>query len=207
MNITASQFYEYSKCPRKVYNHYHEDPKLKLQLPDFSQYLMEKGKEHERKAASKLKFVMPSPELKLSEAFKKTVEFMKEGHSLIYQGVLIDKDLVGKPDLLIKKRGKSRFGSYYYIPADIKTGLSLRKEYAMQILFYAYLLEKVQGFMPLKAVLIKGDFSEEEFNVQDHFNKFSGMLFDIEKIVSGVEVKPHISSACKDCVWHDFCFD
>ena len=206
MNITATHFYEYCKCPRKVYNNFHLEAELKLPVSDFTQYLFERGKEHEKTVVSKMKFVMPTARTD-SERFKQTAEFMENGKPLIYQGVLISGNLAGKPDLLVKKKGKSELGNYYYMPVDIKTGLSLKKEYAMQILFYAYLLEKIQGFMPLKAGLINGCSEKEEFKVQDYFNKFSGILFDIEKILSGFKVKPHICSECKECVWRDFCID
>jgi uncharacterized protein len=207
MKITATQFYEYCKCPRKVYNHFHEDHSLKLPVSDFMQYLFDRGKEHEDVVVSKLKFAMPSPKLSNKQAFLKTIEFMKNGEPIIYQGVLIHDNLIGKPDLLIKQKGKRSFGDYYYVPADIKTGLNLKKEYAMQIVFYAYLLEKIQGFMPLEAKLIKGDFSEDKFKVQDYYNDFSEILFDIKKIIQGKKIKPHIFSECKECPWHDFCFD
>ena len=204
--IKATNFYQYVKCPRRVYLHFHGDESKRIHYSDFMLDLFKKGRDYEDKIASKFKFVEPE-EGNEEERFKQTVEFMKKGEKIIYQGVLIDKDNIGIPDFLIKKKGESKFGDYFYEPMDVKSGLRAKDEYAMQVCFYCYLLEKVQGFAPLNFKLFLGDESIVELDLKDYYNKFSMVFKEVKDIVKGKEANVHIFSECKECVWKDVCFE
>jgi len=203
--IRAGNFYEFVKCPRKVYLHFFGDPAKKTPISEFMKQKMEEGKAYEAKIAARLKFAKPEEGVSYEEAFRQTVEFMKKGEKMIYQGVLIHKNLIGIPDLLEKKKGSSNLGSWHYEPIDIKTGLSAKEEYAMQVCFYCYLLEKVQGFAPTKFRLLLGDGTEQELNTQDYFKRFAEDFARIKEIASGKEEPVHLAGVCKECQWHDFC--
>ena len=74
---------------------------------------------------------------------------MAAGAELIYQGVIqYEADGVlyqGRPDLLKKMSGKSKFGDYYYEPIEIKSTKELHTEQKYQLVFYGLVLEQVQG--------------------------------------------------------------
>lgn len=205
--IQATNFYQYTKCPRKVYLHFFGDPEKKNPLSDFMKMKMEKGIEHEKNIVSTLKFVRPEEETPKEEAFKQTLNFIKQGADLIYQGVLLEDNLVGIPDLLEKINVKSNLGDYSYQVGDIKLGLSAKKEYIMQVCFYSYLLSRIQGMMPEKGFLILGNGEREEFKIQGHINQFAGIFKRIKEIALGAKEPVHICSTCKECIWHDFCLE
>jgi uncharacterized protein len=204
--IRAGNFYEFVKCPRKVYLKFFGDPSKKIPLSEFIKQKMKEGREYEAKIAARLKFSKPEEDISYEEAFKQTVEFMKKGVEMIYQGILLHDNLIGIPDLLEKKKGKSKLGDYFYQPIDIKTGLSAKDEYTMQVSFYCYLLEKIQGVFPPKFKLLYGDGKMQELETAGYFDKFAAMFSRIKEIAQGKKEPVHIFGVCKDCSWHDFCF-
>ncbi|MBR9691338.1 TM0106 family RecB-like putative nuclease [Candidatus Woesearchaeota archaeon] len=204
--IRAGNFYEFVKCPRKVYLKFYGDHKKKIPFSEFMQQKMKEGREYEAKIAKRLKFAKPEEDVSYEEAFKQTVDFMKKAEPMIYQGMLIHDNLIGIPDLLEKKKGKSKLGNYYYQPIDIKLGRSAKDEYTMQVSFYCYLLEKIQGFFPPKFKLLYGDGRTEELESSAYFDKFSSMFSRIKEIAKGKKEPVHIFGQCKECQWKDFCF-
>ncbi len=58
------------------------------------------------------------------DAEKQTLEYMRVGAELIYQGVIsyVEGNIKfkGRPDFLKKCEGSSNFGDYYYMPIEIK---------------------------------------------------------------------------------------
>ena len=197
-SIRATNFYEFVKCPRKVYLYFFGDPDKKLPYSEFLQEKFEEGKDFEKQIASKLKFEQPDEELSFEDKAKKTSKLMKNKKKLIYQGVLIVDNLIGIPDFLEKKKGQSNLGDYHYQVCDVKKGLSAKQEYVMQILFYSYLLEKIQGFMPQKAYLILGNKKRAEIDVQEHINRFAEVFKRIKEMSKGSKEPVHIAGVCKE---------
>ncbi|MBD3354969.1 TM0106 family RecB-like putative nuclease [Candidatus Woesearchaeota archaeon] len=204
--IRATNFYGFVKCPRKVYLYFFGDPTKKIPYSEFLQQKMKEGRDYEREIISKFRFAQPEEALSYKEAAEQTLKFMKNKEKLIYQPVIIQDNLIGIPDFLEIKKGKSKLGNYYYQPMDIKTGLSAKKKYTMQLCFYCYLLEDIQGFSPDKFKLWLGDGSIMELKTQDYFNKFADIFSKIKDIAGGKKEQVHICGACKDCQWKDFCF-
>ena len=201
--IRAGNFYEYVKCPRKVYLHFFGDPKKKLPFSEFMQEKMKQGREYEAEIASKLEFSEPAQDATYEEQFEQTKKFMKEGVDLIYQGMLLEKGLIGIPDFLEKVKGESKLGDYHYQAIDVKSGLSAKPEYIMQVCFYSYMLEKIQGVFPDKFKLYLGDGRIEELETKDYVAKFALMFENIKMIADGKEEPVHIAGACKECPWRD----
>ncbi len=205
--IDATDVYEYFLCPYKIYNKYNRDRKLMIPLTDFTKRLMKLGREHERKVVFGLKVAkIKYPVGNLQKGFLNTVKAMKLGKERIYQGVLMNSSFLGIPDLLIKQKGKSKFGDFYYMPADIKSSTNSKEEQMMQLMFYNMLLGKTQGTKPEKGVLVLKK-SSEEVDLTAYEKKFEKALKDINELKNGNEFGLHIDSACKDCPWREVCFD
>jgi len=206
--ITASQSRNYVLCPRKVYLDIYGSKEKKIPPAEFMLKKAEEGREFELVVASKFKHKKPHYRIgDLKTGAKETLDIMQKGESLIYQGVISHNNLVGIPDFLEKEKGKSKFGDFHYTVSDIKTGLSVKKKYVVQVIFYAYLLSKIQGVLPKKVYLILGDESRHEINVEDHLDLFKENLDEIKEIVKGKEIQPSRVSECPNCRWHDVCFD
>lgn len=206
IKITATHFYNYIQCPHRVFLNIFEDPLKKEPISDFIRSKIEQGIMHEKDVMKDIKSV----EVKYTndeDGYKKTIELMKEGVDIIYQGVLVYNDLVGRPDLLIKKEGKSKFGDYYYKAVEIKSGKNLKKEYRIQIIFYNYILGKIQGYLPKKGGLINHDKTENYFNVEEELEEFKDILKRLRiSFNNKQDFDFNISSSCSECQWKDYCF-
>ena len=161
IRVRAQDFYDYHKCPHRVYLNRFGDPAEKLPESEFLNLLFENGTTHEWEVVKGLEYETPTGE-SLEERAAATLELMKRGPKLIYQGVLLQPAEVGIPDLLERVPGRSKFGKYFYKPVDIKSGSgfadqakgSLRHEYGMQLFHYGRLLEKIQGKFPPRAEIL-----------------------------------------------------
>jgi len=202
--ITASQFYNYVQCPCRVYLDVFGDEEEKVEISEFMRKKMEDGILHEKEIIKDKDFE-EIPVASNEEAFKETLKAMKKGSELIYQGVLIKDNLIGKPDLLIRQEGKSKFGDYFYAAADIKSGKRLKHQYVMQVMFYCELLKSVQGKFPEQGKIINIEKEELEFETFEFEGEYKEVLSDIQEIVNGKVESPIYCSNCKECVWQKHC--
>src|SRR6266436_2710893 len=122
--ITASDLYNFKRCPYRPYLDRNGNPEDKTETHPLIELLWEAGVQYERKVMEMLRheneeltFVSIDPDSPASEDLaQKTIAAMQAGTDYIYQGVLIDSDLLGRPDLLVKTQGASKFGPFSYYP-------------------------------------------------------------------------------------------
>ena len=120
MRITASTLYDYIQCPHKVWRDIYGPQKEKLEETNpFVELLWQKGVQHEKNVVAGLGDLLDLRDGSVEQRFEKTLEAMRDGVSLIYQGVLRHDNLLGIPDLL------QREGDGNYIPLDIKSGVRI----------------------------------------------------------------------------------
>jgi len=165
---------------------------------------MEDGVIHEKDVVKDKKFEEVSI-LNPKEGFSKTLDLMKKGVELIYQGVLFHEDYIGRPDLLEKREGKSNFGDHYYVAIDIKSGKRLKVEYKTQMVFYSWLLEKIQGVLPETAYVINSEKVMLEFEIANEMERFIENLDKVRNIVDGNLPEPCYNGGCSECVWREVC--
>jgi uncharacterized protein len=120
--IIATDLDSLTQCDRQVYLDHHGDPSLRVGPDAYQVWLREQGRQYEAQvistfAVEKLPYTYDNLEI----GFEITLGLMREGVKHIYQGVLIDGDLVGIPDLLERVSGPSALGDWYYRPLDIKS--------------------------------------------------------------------------------------
>jgi uncharacterized protein len=217
-STTANDLYNLTKCTHRVYLDANGDPKEKSEVSPFVKLLWELGLRTERDyiAAQGEGQIADLQALPLEVATEETIRLMRGGVPLIYQGCLKDEDLVGRPDLLVKRDGASRFGPYLYEPIDIKAGkgweerdekkTKFKVHYAYQILFYRLLLQKIQGTLPPLAHIINVDKETEEFDPQDFQQDFDEALQQARRLVSGQDIsEPVLGSHCQLCPWFKRC--
>jgi uncharacterized protein len=216
--ITANDLYNLTKCAHRVYLDANGDPKEKSEVSPFVKLLWELGLQTERDyiAMQGEGQIADLQALPLEVAAEETVRLMRDGVPLIYQGCLKDEDLVGRPDLLVKRDGASRLGPYLYEPIDIKAGkgweerdekkTKFKVHYAYQMLFYRLLLQKIQGTLPPLAHIINVDKETEEFDPQDFQQDFDEALQQARRLVTGQETsEPVLGSHCQLCPWFKHC--
>jgi len=222
MFITASKLYDYISCPHKVWRDIYgpQDEKIEEANP-FVKLLWEKGVLHEKKVVEGLGKFTDLSQGTLEERFRQTVEHLKKGTSLVYQGVLISGNLLGIPDLLRKTEDG------LYIPIDIKSGRGLevakedgdegkpKKHYALQLCLYAEVLEKLGFGKGNKGKVIDIEGKEVEYfldqprspkNPLTWIDEYRSTLREVEMLVKNLKQnKPAIGGSCRLCQWYYSC--
>jgi uncharacterized protein len=132
----------------------------------------EKGDEHERAVLGRLTAQLgPGVEFgpqrlwtreALAAAAGQTVQAMRDGAPLIFQGVLFDGRWQGRVDILRRIDGvDSAFGAHAYEVIDTKLARDVKPAFVHQLALYTRLLARVQGWAPPYAHVILGDGREE----------------------------------------------
>lgn len=219
MNITAQDLYNYTKCKHRVYLDAKADPSERGEVSVFVQMLWEMGLQTEAEYLDTLgaQEYENLASLSLDEAAIRTGELMRAGAALIYQGVIRAGDLIGRPDLLIRRDdASSRFGDFYYEAVDIKAGkgreerggkrTKFKRHYAFQILFYRRILEVLQDYAPPSGRIVNVEKETEEFQAADISESFTSAFAEARALVEGSETsEPVLSSTCHQCPWYARC--
>ncbi len=219
MRITAQDLYNYTKCKHRVYLDANGDPAQRGEVSAFIQMLWEMGLQTETeylRTLGDLEFENLET-LSIDQAAARTVDLMKQGVALIYQGVIQSDDLIGRPDLLLKRTDAgSNFGGYYYEPIDIKAGrgwqlrngkrTKFKTHYAFQVIFYRTILAELQGYVPPVAHIINVDKEIEEFDPADFATEFDAAFNEVKQLVGGQDAsEPVLCSTCHQCAWYRKC--
>jgi uncharacterized protein len=130
---------------------------------------------------------------------------MRTGRETIYQGVLINGHWVGRPDVLTRVEGRSRFGNYYYVAADIKRSREPREAQKLQGCFYAELLFCLQEAKPVCGYIISPDQKIISYSIESFENEFHLTLHEIEKIMAGEKPVHFLTAGCKQSPWYSAC--
>ncbi len=205
--VTGTHIYGYQICDHAIYLDFHGDPDLRVAPDEFLQLLFERGAKHEARVAEPLGYPSPSyQEPDWVAGYHSTLELMAKGVPGIYQGVLMQGSYLGKPDLLRRTPGRSRFGEWAYEVGDVKSSRKLKAEQILQVTFYSYLLEQAQGVRPAYGFIILGDGSEERFRIADYYWVLLDVLDEINAIRRGErQTHYHIRRDCDSCRWQEVC--
>jgi uncharacterized protein len=211
--IQATDLYSLTQCDRQVYLDHHGDRSLRAPQTPYQAWLSEQGRQHESQVISTLKVEKPPYTYdNLELGFQITLDLMREGVKMIYQGVLIDDDLVGIPDLLERIEGPSRLGAWYYRPLDVKSASTASEGHRLQIMAYCALLGALQGRRPNGVLLLRyppaersGDRLFHEEPVEFNEELFTTRLGEVRALAAGREAAPFMSSTCGGCGWREVC--
>ncbi|MEK7614822.1 MAG: TM0106 family RecB-like putative nuclease [Patescibacteria group bacterium] len=203
--LTEKTFYQYLKCPNWVYFDVHA-LENRVHHPLMEQLIDDGlGDEKQRELVSDRQDLVEVTAEDPDEAFRQTLAFMTEGRQTIFHGVLIDKHWVGHPDVLEKVEGRSVFGSYYYVAADLKRSRSVREESKFQGCFYAELLHRIQKVKPVKGYVITPNKEALSYLIEEFEGEYALTLDEIEKIIAGKRPVHFLTSGCKQSPWFGEC--
>ena len=218
--ISADMLYNYIQCPHRLYLDLFEDPDKRDPETAFMKLLWERGIDFEKQVIAE----MEQPFLDLSgfsgiEKENRTRKALNEGINLIYSGRLSTDNLVGEPDLLLKKDGS-------YTAGDIKSGSGLEGEnetsegkpklhYAVQLGLYTDILEQL-NYSRVKTPFIHDIYGRDiiydleqprgKRNLELWWNTYQQTLSDVQEIIEQKLITiPAHCSACKLCHWRSFC--
>jgi uncharacterized protein len=185
---------------------------LKDQAEGMDAAVQEKGYEHEdafyqslikdtTKSAINIeeKTGKSNPEL----AIKKTIEAMKDGIDIIFQGCLAIDQFRGYSDFLIKVPGHSDLGDYHYEVWDTKLSKSVKPHFIIQLCAYAEMLEAIQGVKPKEVSVVLGTNERIPFKTSDYFHSYLALKNKFLDFHSRFDLsKPEDPANSKD--WRDW---
>lgn len=198
--LTGSDFYRFFQCPHWPYWERFGDKADRRPLTKEEEKRLADGLTHEREIiASQYGTPVDLGMIKnAEEGAAKTLELMREGVPVIYQGWLVDGDWSGRPDLLERQPGQSLLGDYFYVPVDVKRAHELKKQHMCQLSFYATLLDRVQGHFPSHPAIINGDGERLAFDAASFQSEFASIVEQLERIRAGEMPAPVYRKSCKD---------
>lgn len=211
--ITAQDFYDFDKCSHRVYLNRFGDPKEKLPHSDFLNLLFENALRHERDVIADMAYETPEGST-LEQRALSTFRLMQAGVERIYQGVFLQAQESGIPDLLEKVDGNSNLGRYFYRPVDIKAGSgyenpqkgTLRTDYGMQLYHYGMLLQIAQGKFPPDGDILNRHKERVVYRLDAFRDAYNKRLPELRALVTGARTdEPALSAACAACQWWGVC--
>ncbi len=210
--ITATRIFQYISCPHWPYYDWHAttaEEAYRREPTDGERERWEDGIAHERAYVEEMSQgaeVTDLTDLGQDAARARTLEAMRAGAEWIYQGVLVDGDLLGKPDLLYRIPGTSAFGDWQYMPIDVKSTRELQKYQKLQLAFYAHLLSKVQGAEVAAAGIVNAERAQIVFDVRETVPEMLELIETLRAVREGKRPEAVLRKACFDTgVWGELC--
>jgi uncharacterized protein len=202
--ITGTHVYSFVKCPHLAALDLHVPRSERRPSHPWEEFAARRGREFEDVYVAGLDAVAPSyPERDFDAGAAATLALLQRGAPLVHQAVLGDEDRLGLPDLLRKVEGESELGDHHYEVLDVKTSGRTRSDQILQVVFYAQLLEQVQGRLPTHGAIILKDGREERFLLRDYVAACDEVVDELRKLRAAPdESRPFLQLGCSSC-YHD----
>ena len=183
-----------------------------------AQLMREQGQQHEEQYLKKLKeqyenIVELAYDKNARERQREqTLEAMKNGVDVIYQGALADEQWSGYADFLIKVSSPSNLGEYSYKVEDTKLSTQPKGYAVLQLCIYAELLEKIQGKLPEEITIVCGNNEPYHFNPNDFtsYLRYVKKKFTYNQRINtkaALKELPDPVDYCHICDWRGYCED
>ena len=221
MNITASILYNYTQCPHRVWRDIHGPQEEKMQeVNPFVQLLWDKGVQFEREVVRQTGEFVDVSEGDIGERNLRTMDAMREGKELIYQGVITHGKLLGIPDFLKKLADGN------YMPVEIKAGKAYqnggeddegkpKKHYAVQLCLYVEILKSLGFAKENKGAIIDIEMNETPYMLDKRMGErtqktwweyYEQVKAEAMALVENEKQNyPANSAVCKLCPWSVSC--
>lgn len=143
----------------------------------------------------------------VSDRIACTLEEMRAGAEIIYQGALGVGDFIGYPDFLRRVDTPSDLGPFSYEVADTKLARSVRTKFVVQLAFYSDCLTHAQGLAPVMMHLVLGDQREVSLRFADYAKYVAQLRRRLEERVGAGSqpTYPDPCEYCDQCKWRRLC--
>ncbi len=174
--------------------------------------LQKQGDEHELAFLEKLKadgrnvIEIPKDNISLEESVRLTLEAMKAGPDIIFQGALLDGAWGGYSDFLERVERPSDLGAWSYEVVDTKLKRKPDPKHVLQLCLYSDLIAKTQGVAPEAAHLQLGDGSRFTVRLSEvsSYARHARRMLEVF-LIERPKTRPEPVSACTLCRWSDHC--
>jgi uncharacterized protein len=140
-----------------------------------------------------------------------TLDAMRAGADVIYQGTLFDGTWLGRPDFLRRVERPSDLGGWSYEVIDAKLASEAKGGALLQVLLYADLLERAQGVAPEHVHLALGGPEPrlESFRTGEYAAYFRllkrDFLAHLDAAADPLPTSPEPVEHCDVCAWRMRC--
>ncbi len=229
MLINAEHLLQYQRCKRRPVLDTHGD-KPQRQAPNELLVKLQQDKiAHRQSILAELSYYhkpdYPRGDWDAGQAA--TLELMQSGVEYIYRGVLLanvddladpenqnfspslEYTVISRPDLLVKQPGKSCFGDWMYVPANIELGKRPKQEYQVVAAFHADVLAKVQDITPEIAWLVlRTKDRDYTVDLSKWIPKMQSILWEFIQALELPEPPEVFISRqkCNLCHWYNQCY-
>ncbi|TFV58995.1 UNVERIFIED_ORG: TM0106 family RecB-like putative nuclease [Bacillus sp. AZ43] len=178
------------------------------------QFVFDRGMEHEKKYLASLVAAGKSvAEIETAYDFSgrqraeaETVEAMRSGVDVVYQGTFFDGAWGGQADFLLRVERPSLLGDWSYEIADTKLARKLKVAALLQMATYAERLAVLQGVAPERLYVVTGDGVERPWRLVDVAAYARRARARLETFVAAPpRTGPSPIGYCEQCRWSDAC--
>lgn len=136
-----------------------------------------------------------------------TLQAMRDGVDVVYQGALRGDGWFGRTDFLVRVPVPSRFGAYSYEVVDTKLSRETKGRALIQLCMYSQLLAEAQRVLPEAMHIVLGDGREEHFQTRNYLAYFRRLRSEVRGKVSASQpaTYPVPIAQCDVCPWQDGC--
>ncbi|MGG6297622.1 TM0106 family RecB-like putative nuclease [Leptolyngbya sp. AN02str] len=213
--ITDKVLFDYQRCHRRAFLDAYGDVGDRDAPSDYLRKLRQDSQAHQFAVLGTSPAEQPIyPAGDWLAGAEATLELMRRGVERIARPVLVAEQtrgvkLVSTPDLLIRHPGVSRFGSWVYLPTDIRLGKRPKLDYQIAIAFHTYLLSLVQSTPVERGWLMLRQRGAYGVNVTDLMPQMHDALAGcIEMMRSRQEPEVFIAhNRCELCHWYSHCYN
>lgn len=149
---------------------------------------------------------IPKDGVSLEESVRLTVDAMRSGADIIFQGAFLDGSWGGYSDFLERVEQPSELGNWSYEVSDTKLKRSPDPKHILQLVLYSDLVTKIQGVLPERAHLQLGDgtrFSVRLSEVGAYARHARGRFENF--LATRPSTRPEPVAGCALCPWHGNC--
>jgi uncharacterized protein len=142
------------------------------------------------------------------QAATRTIEAMRAGAEVIYQGVLFDGvRWRGHSDFLRRVESPSALGAFSYEVADTKLARRVKPYFLLQLCFYSELVQAIQGVAPEWMNVVLGTRESQSFRVAEFAAYYRSVKRGFESVVdAGLSTTyPEPVEHCALCRWEEHC--
>jgi len=140
------------------------------------------------------------------DAFHKTIEALKSGVDVVYQGALQRGNWLGYADFLERIDTPSNLGNFSYEVVDTKLKRVPSPRHIIQLVIYSDLLGYVQGLQPEYGHLQLGQGDRSTHRMAECSDYVQGLRERLTKFVDNPDhTVPRRCSDCNICRWRERC--
>ena len=178
-----------------------------------AELVFRKGREHEDAYLRRLRDrgltvaeVSLEPDLDWERAARETVEAMRAGVDVVYQGVLLAGDWRGVADFLTRVETPSDVGAWSYEALDTKLARRAKPAYVLQLCFYSECVAAIQGRQPEQIHVLLGNLERESFRPEDFGAYYRRVRGRLERFVADPPAtEPYPVPHCDICRFKPRC--